>query len=99
MGKKAAMMSNQTPQNNQPSADSTLPILALVMAFVIPLAGAIIGQIALKQMREGRLVDTQKGLAKAGVILGWIFTGFYVLCGLIYIGLIFWWANSGYSVD
>jgi hypothetical protein len=68
-------MSNPTPQNNQPSTDSTLPILALVLAFVFPLAGAIIGMIALKQIREGRLVDTNKGLAKAGVIVGWVFTG------------------------
>ena len=68
-------MINPTPQNNQPSTDNTLPILALVLAFVFPLAGAIIGMIALKQIREGRLVDTNKGLAKAGVIVGWVFTG------------------------
>jgi hypothetical protein len=92
-------MSNQTPQNNQPSTDSTLPILALVMAFVVPIAGAIIGQIALKQMREGRLVDTHKGLAKAGVIVGWVITGIYVLLTLAYVGLIIWWASAGYTTD
>lgn len=92
-------MSNQTPQNNQPSTDNTLPILALVMAFVIPLAGAIIGQIALKQMREGRLIDTHKGLAKAGLIVGWVITGIYVLLTLAYLGLIFWWAAEGFPND
>jgi K+-transporting ATPase c subunit len=71
-------MSNPTPQNNQPSTDNSLPILALVLAFVFPLAGAIIGHIALKQMREGRLDDTNKGLAKAGMIVGWVFTGLIV---------------------
>jgi hypothetical protein len=92
-------MSNPTPQNNQPSTDSTLPILALVMAFFVPLAGAIIGQVALKQMREGRLDDTNKGLAKAGVIVGWAITGIYVLITLLYVGLIFWWAAEGFPDD
>lgn len=76
-------MSNPSPQNNQPSTDNTLPILALVLAFVFPLAGAIIGLIALKQIREGRLVDTNKGLAKAGMIVGWVFTGLLA----VYVGL------------
>jgi hypothetical protein len=92
-------MSNQTPQTNQPSTDNTLPILALVMAFVVPLVGAIIGHIALKQMREGRLVDTNKGLAKAGLIVGWVITGIYVLVTVLYVGLFIWWAAEGYPDD
>jgi hypothetical protein len=92
-------MSNQTPQTNQPSTDNTLPILALVMAFVVPLVGAIIGHIALKQMREGRLVDTNKGLAKAGLIVGWVITGIYVLVTVLYVGLFIWWAAEGFPDD
>jgi len=92
-------MSNQTPQTNQPSTDNTLPILALVMAFVVPLVGAIIGHIALKQMREGRLVDTNKGLAKAGLIVGWVITGIYVLVTVLYVGLVIWWAAEGFPND
>jgi len=92
-------MSNQTPQTNQPSTDNTLPILALVMAFVVPLVGAIIGHIALKQMREGRLVDTNKGLAKAGLIVGWVITGIYVLVTVLYVGLVIWWAAEGFPYD
>jgi hypothetical protein len=92
-------MSNQTPQTNQPSTDNTLPILALVMAFVVPLVGAIIGHIALKQMREGRLVDTNKGLAKAGLIVGWVITGIYVLVTVLYVGLFIWWAAEGLPDD
>jgi hypothetical protein len=92
-------MSNQTPQTNQPSTDNTLPILALVMAFVVPLVGAIIGHIALKQMREGRLVDTNKGLAKAGLIVGWVITGIYVLVTVLYVGLVIWWAAEGFPDD
>ena len=92
-------MSNQTPQTNQPSTDNTLPILALVMAFVVPVVGAIIGHIALKQMREGRLVDTNKGLAKAGLIVGWVITGIYVLVTVLYVGLVIWWAAEGFPDD
>lgn len=89
-------MSNPTPQNNQPSTDSTLPILALVLAIVFAPAGVIIGHIALKQMREGRLVDTNRGLALAGVILGWIQTALFVLGVIGYFGLLYWWTEQGY---
>ncbi len=89
-------MSNPTPQNNQPSTDSTLPVLALVFAFLFAPAGAIIGHIALKQMREGRLVDTNRGLALAGVILGWIQTALFALVVIGYFGLLYWWTTQGY---
>jgi K+-transporting ATPase c subunit len=90
-------MSNPTPQNNQPSGDSALPVLALVLAFVFPLAGAIIGQIALSQMRQGRIIDTNRSLAKAGMILGWVFTGLSALFLVLYFVLIVWAVNSGYD--
>jgi K+-transporting ATPase c subunit len=90
-------MSNPTPPNNQPSGDSALPVLALVLAFVFPLAGAIIGQIALSQMRQGRIIDTNRSLAKAGMILGWVFTGLSALFLVLYFVLIVWAVNSGYD--
>lgn len=89
-------MSNPTPQNNQPSTDSTLPILALVLALVFAPAGVIIGHIALKQMREGRLVDTNRGLALAGVIVGWIQIALFVLVVIGYFGMLYWWTTQGY---
>ncbi len=90
-------MSNVTPQNNQPASDSALPVLALVFAFLIPIAGAIIGHIALGQMNRGQIVDTNRSLAKAGVILGWVFTGLTVLAIIFYVGLFFWVVDSGYE--
>lgn len=89
-------MSNPTPQNNQPSTDSTLPILALVLALVFAPAGVIIGHIALKQMREGRLVDKNRGLALAGVIVGWIQIALSVLVVIGYFGMLYWWTTQGY---
>lgn len=91
-------MSNVTPQNNQPSNDSALPILALIMAFVFPLAGAIIGHIALNQMRDGRIVDTNRSLAKAGLILGWVFTALGILFLVLYILLAVWAVSEGYDL-
>ena len=77
-------MSYPTPQNNQPSGDSALPVLALVLAFIFPIAGAIIGHVALGQMNRGQIIDTNRSLAKAGVILGWVFTG------LTFIFIVLW---------
>jgi hypothetical protein len=92
-------MSYPTPQNNQPSSDSALPVLALIMAFVFPLAGAIIGHVALNQMRDGRIVDTNRSLAKAGMILGWVFTGVLVIfVGFYVVGMI-WLISQGYDIS
>ena len=90
-------MSNVTPQNNQPSSDSALPVLSLVLAFIIPIAGAIIGHVALGQMNRGQIVDTNRGLAKAGVILGWVLTGLTVLAIVFYVAVFFWVVDSGYD--
>jgi hypothetical protein len=90
-------MSYPTPQNNQPASDSPLPVLALVLAFVFPIAGAIIGHVALGQMNKGQIVATNRGLAKAGVILGWIFTGLIILGIALYGALIAWLWGVGYE--
>lgn len=92
-------MSDVTPQNNQPANDNALPVLALVLAFVFPLAGAIIGQIALGQMRDGKIVSTNRSLAKAGMILGWVFTGLTVLLVVIYVVGFAWLISEGYDVS
>jgi Na+/proline symporter len=90
-------MSNVTPQNNQPASDSALPVLSLVFAFLIPIAGAIMGHIALGQMNRGQIVDNNRGLAKAGVILGWIFTGLTALIVVFWAVFLAWLVQSGYD--
>jgi K+-transporting ATPase c subunit len=91
-------MSYPAPQNNQPSGDSALPVLALILAFIFPIAGAIIGHVALGQMNKGQIVDTNRGLAKAGVIVGWVFTGLYVLFVAFWVALTIFAFNSGYDL-
>jgi hypothetical protein len=75
------------------SNNSTLSILSLVLGilgvvFVLPLVGpigAIIsGNMALRQIRENPDLtpSNNEGLAKAGIVLGWIGVGIILLAGL-----------------
>ena len=66
-------MSNDST-HNKPSGNSALPVLALVFAFLIPIAGIVMGRIALGRMYRGQIDDSNRSLAKAAVVLGWIFT-------------------------
>jgi hypothetical protein len=54
-----------------------MAILALVMAFVFAPAGLILGIVARKQI--GQTGEQGDGLALAGIIIGSIVTGLYVL--------------------
>lgn len=58
----------------QPQAKTnTLVIVSLVFAFLAPLVGAILGHVALSQItRRG---EQGRGLALAGIIVGWVLTG------------------------
>lgn len=62
---------------------NTLAILALVLAFVISPGGIICGHIALSQIK--RTGEGGHGLALAGLIVGYVFTGIWVLIILFYI--------------
>ena len=92
-------MSEYTPQNNQSNADSPLPVLALVFAFVAPLVGAILGHVALSQMRQGKISSTNIGLAKAGMICGWVFTGLTFLLIALYVVIIVFAVSNGYDLS
>lgn len=79
-------MSPTTP----PMRTNTMAILALVFAFLFPLLGAIFGHVALGQIK--RSGEEGKGLALAGVIVGWVFTGIatmYVLLVIVALSVSF----------
>ena len=56
---------------------NVLSIIALIGAFVFPLAGIVVGFIALGQIKKTG--EAGHGLALAGVILGFVFSLFYLL--------------------
>ncbi|MEU9505215.1 DUF4190 domain-containing protein [Micromonospora sp. NPDC048170] len=69
-----------------------LAIAALVLALVglgscitAPI-GAILGHVAQKQIRQTG--EGGEGMAKAGIIVGWIVTGLYLLLVLFYVAII-----------
>ena len=61
-----------------------LPLFALIGAFVIPLAGIILGHLSLSYMKKGQLSEQNKGMAKAGLILGYVFVGLSLLFGMFF---------------
>jgi hypothetical protein len=65
---------------------NTLAIVALVLGLTVPVGGIICGHLALGQIR--RTGEAGHGLAQAGLILGYVFTGLGVLFAIIYIGII-----------
>jgi hypothetical protein len=72
---------------------NTLAILALVFAFVIAPGGIICGHIALGQIK--RTGEGGKGLATAGLVIGYIFTGIFLLYIIGVIIFAIWAASMG----
>jgi hypothetical protein len=62
---------------------NTMAILSLVFAFVFAPAAIVMGHVAKKQIRQSG--ESGEGLATAGLWLGYIFTGLYVLLCAFYI--------------
>ncbi len=75
---------------------NVLAIIALIAAFVVPLAGIICGHIALSQIK--RTGENGRGLALAGTVLGYIFTVLGLLFIIAYFAFFAWAASqSGVS--
>jgi len=56
------------------------------------------GHIAIGQMNKGQIVDTNRNLAKAGLILGWVFTGLWAVGFAFYAVLLVWIVGEGYNL-
>ncbi len=63
---------------------NTLAIVGFILAFVVTLAGIIVSAIALKQIKQTG--EGGHGLALAGVILGIVFSLFWVVYFVVIIG-------------
>lgn len=60
---------------------NTLAIIALIAAFVFPIAGIVVGHLALSQIKKTG--EAGHGLALWGTILGYVFTALYILIIII----------------
>ncbi|MEV4618183.1 DUF4190 domain-containing protein [Asanoa sp. NPDC049573] len=87
----------QQPAYGYPQARGTnvMAILSLVFAFVFAPAGIVLGHIAKKQLRTSG--EDGSGLATAGLVLSYIFTGLSVLicCGILGLG---WFGATNDSI-
>ena len=89
----------QQPAYGYPQARGTnvMAILSLVFAFVFAPAGIVLGHVAKKQLRTSG--EEGGGLATAGLVLSYIFTGLAVVfcCGII--GLGWFSASTGDTIN
>jgi hypothetical protein len=71
------------PQYGQPQYAPPAPgynlfsILAIILGFVVPIAGIVMGHIALSQLK--RTQEQGRGLALTGLIVGYVFVGLGIL--------------------
>jgi hypothetical protein len=75
--------------------ESQLPLIALLGGILFPLLGIIVGHIALGQMKRGEIPSSNMGLAKIGLILGYVFMGLGFLAVIAYVAIFAAFASSG----
>ncbi len=67
-------------ETSTPTTNRLAPV-ALILAVLVPIAGAILGHITLRQVAQTN--EGGRGLALAAIIIGWIGTvGWFVFWGI-----------------
>lgn len=75
---------------------SLVSIVTLYGALLVGLVGAILGHVARRQINDQPQVYEGQGMALAGIIIGWItFGGWLVTTGLIVVFVV--WAGTSAS--
>lgn len=69
-----------------------MAIAALVSAFVVAPLGIVFGHIALSQLKRND--EDGRGLAIAGLVIGYVFTALFLLMVLIWIVMMVWVVNE-----
>ena len=75
----------QNTQNTQKM--NVLAIIAFVAAFMLPIAGIVLGHISMSQLRTSG--EQGRGLAVAGLVIGYVFTALGVLFFILWFALFF----------
>jgi peptidyl-prolyl cis-trans isomerase B (cyclophilin B) len=76
------------PPNPAPRQTNTMAIVALVTAFFFAPLGIVFGHIALSQIQ--RSDEDGRGLAIAGLVVGYVFTGLYILMIVLWVAMFAW---------
>lgn len=76
--------------------ESSMPMLALIGALVFPVIGIVLGHMALSQMRAGTMSSRQRGLAQAGLFIGYVITAITLFLVFVFLWAIISWQNSYY---
>jgi hypothetical protein len=74
---------------------NTLSIASLIVAFFFPIIGAILGHVALGQIKKTG--ESGRGLALAGIIIGWSVTALALIAFFVWmVAFAFVGVNSMY---
>ncbi len=77
------------PQSNGlATASLILGILGILFGFVAGIPAIITGHMALGRIKENPALESSRGQAMAGLIMGYIFSGIALLCTIGFIALI-----------
>ncbi|MEB4614428.1 DUF4190 domain-containing protein [Leucobacter sp. M11] len=70
---------------------NVLAIITMIAAFLMPVAGIITGHLSLRELRTSG--EQGQGLAKAGLILSYVFTALIVIITILFVILLFWMSS------
>jgi hypothetical protein len=87
----------QTGTQSPSSMSNNLPVFAVIGAVFVPLAGIVLGHISLAQMKRGQISSNNRILAVLALVIGYLFTLFYIAVFVIYVLIIFFAYSTGYS--
>jgi uncharacterized membrane protein len=62
-----------------PTQTSTLAVIAFVLVWLVTPVGLILGYVAISEIRQSGGAKSGVGLARAAIILGWIFVALSAL--------------------
>lgn len=87
-------MTNNENQASGPSSNSNLPLIALILAFVFPLAGIIVSLLAKKEMKDSSVDKQTADRVQLAFILSIVFFAIQVIALAFWINAYFEAMNS-----
>ncbi len=83
---RAAAPVPAAPRGTTLAQTNTYAVLAILLAFIAPIAGVVFGHLGLSQIK--RTGDAGRGLAVTGLVIGYAAIAFLIVFFVMYIGFI-----------